>query len=63
MFIAGLLVGTIDTYFRKRSKTAGTLRLYYSDEPGGQPYLFVELDKPVREVCRHKIVSFKISLK
>lgn len=63
IFIIGLLIGSIITYFITRKKTMGVLKFYESDEPGEKPYMFVELDKPVSEIRRRDKVCFKISLK
>ena len=63
IFISGLIVGLIIMFFITRPKIMGTLRLYESDEPGEQPYLFVELGTSVYELRKRKHVSFKISQK
>lgn len=62
-FMLGMSLGSAIMYFLLRNKSIGTLRIYPSDEPGEQPYLFVELGKPVDEICKHKQVNFKVSLK
>lgn len=63
IFVIGLIVGSLIMYCLTHPKIMGTLRLYESDEPGEQPYLFVELGRPVDELSRHKYVHFKVSLK
>lgn len=62
-FMLGMSLGSAVMYFILRQKIMGTLRVYSSDEPGEKPYLFVELGKPVEEICKHKQVNFKVSLK
>ena len=40
-------------------RSVGTLRVDQSD-PTEQPYLFLELDKPVENVVKEKYVLFKV---
>lgn len=63
IFIGGILLGSLFTYLLLRVRTSGNLRIVESNEPGEQPYLFVELDRPVHEIRKCKHVTFNISLK
>ncbi len=63
LFIVGLMSGIIISYFIIRPKVMGNLRIYESDDPSEKPYMFVELNKPLEDVCQYKNVCFKISLK
>lgn len=63
MFIGGIILGSLLTYLFMRLRTMGTLRIIESNEPGEQPYLFVELNRPVYDVSRRKHVTFDVSLK
>ena len=44
------------------ARSIGTLRVDQSD-PTEQPYLFLELDKPVESVINKKYVLFRVSKK
>ena len=44
------------------ARSIGTLRVDQSD-PTEQPYLFLELDKPVESVINEKYVIFRVSKK
>ena len=44
------------------TRSIGTLRVDQSD-PTEQPYLFLELDKPVESVINKKYVLFRVSKK
>ena len=44
------------------TKSIGTLRVDQSD-PTEQPYLFLELDKPVESVINEKYVIFRVNKK
>ena len=44
------------------ARSIGTLRVDQSD-PTEQPYLFLELDKPVESVINEKYVLFRVSKK
>ena len=54
-FVGGMTVSLI--YLATRS--IGTLRVDQSD-PTEQPYLFLELDKPVESVINEKYVLFRV---
>ena len=57
-FVGGMTVFLI--YLAVRS--IGTLRVDQSD-PTEQPYLFLELDKPVESVINKKYVVFRVNKK
>lgn len=63
MLIGGIILGSLMTYILLRLRITGTLRIIDSNEPGEQPYLFVELNRPVYEVRQLKQVTFDVSLK
>lgn len=63
IFISGIILGSLFSNLLLRMRSAGTLRIVESNEPEEQPYLFVELDRPVYELRKCKQVRFNISLK
>ena len=62
IFVLGVVVGSVLTIIISRTKSAGDLRIDTSD-PDSQPYLFLELSKSPREVCRKKYITLKVNMK
>ena len=57
-FVGGMTVSLICL----AARSIGTLRIDQSD-PTEQPYLFLELDKPVESVINKKYVVFRVNKK
>ena len=62
IFLAGMLVGYVLTFFASYKISTGNLRIDHSD-PTEEPYLFLELSESVREVMKKKYVVFKVNTK
>ena len=58
-FIIGVIVGVTLTVFlmRKTLDIAGSLVVEESEDG---PYIFLELEKPVREVLRYHVVTLRV---
>ena len=59
LFLLGFMVGIISFLVYLIVRSVGTLRVDQSD-PTEQPYLFLELDKPVETVTNKKYVLFRV---
>lgn len=59
LFLLGFMVGIVSFLVYLIVKSVGTLRVDQSD-PTEQPYLFLELDKPVETVTNKKYVLFRV---
>ena len=59
LFLLGFVVGIVSFLVYLIVRSVGTLRVDQSD-PTEQPYLFLELDKPVETVTNKKYVLFRI---
>ena len=62
LFLLGFMVGIVSFLIYLIVRSVGTLRVDQSD-PTEQPYLFLELDKPVETVINKKYVIFRVSQK
>ena len=61
-FLLGFMVGIVSFLVYLIVRSVGTLRVDQSD-PTEQPYLFLELDKPVESVINKKYVLFRVNKK
>ena len=59
LFLLGFMAGIVSFLVYLIVKSVGTLRVDQSD-PTEQPYLFLELDKPVEKVVKEKYVLFRV---
>ena len=59
LFLLGFMAGIVSFLVYLIVKSVGTLRVDQSD-PTEQPYLFLELDKPVESVINKKYVLFRV---
>ena len=59
LFLLGFMVGIVSFLVYLMVRSVGTLRVDQSD-PTEQPYLFLELDKPVESVINKKYVLFRV---
>ena len=60
-FLVGILLGTISMALMQIFKSKdGILKVYIPDVDDEQPYLYVELNKPVGDICSKKNVTFKV---
>ena len=59
LFLLGFMVGIVSFLIYLMVRSVGTLRVDQSD-PTEQPYLFLELDKPVETVTNKKYVLFRV---
>ena len=59
LFLLGFMVGIVSFLVYLIVRSVGTLRVDQSD-PTEQPYLFLELDKPVESVINKKYVLFRV---
>ena len=57
--LLGAFIGLLIASLSILAWMSGTLRLYASD-PEEEPYLAVDLDKPVATIMRNKYVVFKV---
>ena len=62
LILLGFVVGIVSFLIYLIVRSVGTLRVHQSD-PTEQPYLFLELDKPVETVINKKYVIFRVSQK
>ena len=62
LVLLGFVVGVVFFLICLTARPIGTLRVDQSD-PTEQPYLFLELDKPVESVINKKYVLFRVSKK
>ena len=62
LFLLGFMVGIVSFLVYLIVRSVGTLRVDQSD-PTEQPYLFLELDKPVETVTNKKYVLFRVNKK
>ena len=62
LILLGFVVGIVSFLVYVIVRSVGTLRVDQSD-PTEQPYLFLELDKPVETVINKKYVIFRVSQK
>lgn len=64
IILIGILIGSIVTliFLRFRKKAIGTIRIDTSD-PNDNPYLFLELDVPIKDFRNKKEVTCKINNK
>ena len=59
LFLLGFVGGMTVFLICLATRSIGTLRVDQSD-PTEQPYLFLELDKPVESVINEKYVLFRV---
>ena len=59
LFSLGFVFGIVFFLICLVVRSVGTLRVDQSD-PTEQPYLFLELDKPVENIAKEKYVLFKV---
>ena len=59
LFLLGFMAGIVSFLVYLIVRSVGTLRVDQSD-PTEQPYLFLELDKPVESVINKKYVLFRV---
>ena len=59
LILLGFMVGIVSFLVYLIVRSVGTLRVDQSD-PTEQPYLFLELDKPVETVTNKKYVLFRV---
>ena len=59
LFLLGFVFGIVFFLICLVVRSVGTLRVDQSD-PTEQPYLFLELDKPVENIIKEKYVLFKV---
>ena len=59
LFLLGFMVGIVSFLVYLIVRSVGTLRVDQSD-PTEQPYLFLELVKPVESVINKKYVLFRV---
>ena len=57
-FAVGIVIGFASAVIALSAKCCGSLRIDTSDPDG--PYLFLELDKSVKEVSRKPYVTFRV---
>ena len=62
LVLLGFVVGMVFFLICLAARSIGTLRVDQSD-PTEQPYLFLELDKPVENIVKEKYVLFRVSKK
>ena len=62
LFLLGFMAGIVSFLVYLIVRSVGTLRVDQSD-PTEQPYLFLELDKPVESVINKKYVVFRVNKK
>ena len=62
LFLLGFMAGIVSFLIYLIVRSVGTLRVDQSD-PTEQPYLFLELDKPVESVINKKYVLFRVNKK
>ena len=60
-FFVGVLLGFGIVYLMSRDKPIGTLRIDSSDPDG--PYMFLELESGVGDICARKYVLLKVDTK
>lgn len=61
--IMGVVLGAIFTLLIVRRSKSGVLKVYIPDDPEEQPYLYVELNKPVGLICDEQQVLFTVDVK
>ena len=59
LFLLGFMVGIVSFLVYLIVRSVGTLRVDQSDLKE-QPYIFLELDKPVESVINEKYVLFRV---
>ena len=62
LFLLGFMVGIVSFLVHLIVRSVGTLSVDQSDTTE-QPYLFLELDKPVESVINKKYVLFRVRKK
>ena len=62
LFLLGFMAGIVSFLVYLIVRSVGTLRVDQSD-PTEQPYLFLELDKPVESIINKKYVLFRVNKK
>ena len=62
LVLLGFVGGMIFFLICLAARSIGTLRVDQSD-PTEQPYLFLELDKPVENIVKEKYVLFRVRKK
>ena len=62
LIILGVIIGVFISTVIYTLRTDGTVRVDQSD-PTEEPYLFLELDKPVNEIISKHHVTFKVIVK
>ena len=62
LVLLGFVGGMVFFLIYLAARSIGTLRVDQSD-PTEQPYLFLELDKPVENVINKKYVLFRVNKK
>lgn len=57
----GILLGIgFMGWHHSHKRTEGTLKVYIPDVEDEQPYLYVELNEPVWNICSKKKVTFEV---
>ena len=59
-FVIGVIVARL---LIKKPVLFGFLNVFESTEPGEDPYLFLDLDVPPKQLYNEKYVTFEVSLK
>lgn len=59
-FVIGALLGIFITAAQMAKRRSGTLKVYVPDDAEEAPYLYVELDKSIAQICTKEIVLFKV---
>lgn len=61
--IIGILLGGVIVFACTTKKASGTLKVYIPDDPDESPYLYVELDERISQICGKKVVTFRVDTK
>lgn len=59
----GVLLGVFLSRILVKRSRYGILKVYIPDEQDEQPYLYVELTKPVDSICEQKQVLFTVNVR
>lgn len=63
-FVGGIIIGVIvKTIFNKKPVSMGYLNILNSNEPGENPYLYLDLDLSVDYIRQQKYATFTVSQK
>ena len=61
--IIGILLGGFLTWVLIRRSRYGVLKVYIPDDQVEQPYLYVELTKPISSICDQQQVLFTVDVR